>query len=206
VELGARTGTAGLHVVVLAAGKATRFGSPKLLVEVGGFPMIVRATRAAMAVAGRDAVTVVLGAEAAPIAALVRRESVAVAFNPHFGEGIASSIRAGVAQLPPGTSAVLIVLADQVAVTSDDLLQLVAHWKRQSSRIVAARYRGTTGAPAIFPADLFPELVGLTGDRGARTLLTTHAARVVAVPMPSAAVDIDTPADVASGSSHAAAE
>lgn len=206
MELRARTATSGLHVVVLAAGKATRFGSPKLLVEVGGFPMIVRATRTAMALAGRESVTVVLGAEAAPLAALVRRESVAVVFNPHFGEGIASSIRTGVAQVPAGTSAVMILLADQVAVTADDLLQLVAHWKEQPSRIVAARYRGTAGAPAIFPADVFPELVGLTGDRGARTLLSKHAARVIAVPMPSAAVDVDTPADVAGGSSHAAAE
>lgn len=206
MDLPARTANTGLQVVVLAAGKATRFGTPKLLVEVGGVPMVVRATRTAMSVAGREAVTVVLGAGAAQVAALLQRESVTVAFNPHFDEGIASSIRTGVAQVPAGTRAVMILLADQVAVTSDDLLQLVAHWIEQPSRIVAARYRGTTGAPAIFPAGLFTELVGLTGDRGARTLLSTYADRVVAVPMPSAAVDVDTPADVPTGDSHAVAE
>lgn len=206
MDLPTRTANTGLHVIVLAAGKATRFGAPKLLVEVGAVPMIVRATRVAMAVAGHGAVTVVLGAEAAQIAVLVSREPVNVVFNPHFDEGIASSIRTGVAQVPAGTSAVMILLADQVAVTGDDLRQLVAHWIEQPSRIVAARYRGTTGAPAIFPADLFAELVGLTGDRGARTLLSIYADRVVAVPMPSAAVDVDTPADVATGDSHAVAE
>jgi len=206
VELRMRTADAGLHVVVLAAGQASRYGSPKLLVEVGGIPMIVRAARTAMAVAGREAVTVVLGADAAQIGDLLRPESVAMVVNPDFGEGIASSIRIGVAQLPAATSAAMILLADQVAVTGDDLLQLVAHWQRQPGRIVAARYGGTTGAPAIFPADLFPELARLTGDRGARTLLSAHADRVVAVAMPSAAIDVDTPADVVAGSSQATAE
>lgn len=206
MELPAPTAIAGLHVIVLAAGNATRFGSPKLLVEVGGIPMIVRATRTAAAVAGREAVTVVLGAQAAQSATLVSREPVNVVFNPHFDEGIATSIRAGVAQVPAGTSAVMILLADQVAVTDDDLRRLVAHWIEHPGRIVAARYRGTTGAPAIFPAAFFPVLVGLTGDRGARTLLALHADRVVAVSMPSAAIDVDTPADVTAVGSHAAAE
>lgn len=200
------TADAGLHVIVLAAGKASRYGSPKLLVDVGGIPMIVRAARTAMAVAGREAVTVVLGADAVQIEDLLRREPVAMTFNPHFDEGIGSSIRAGVAQVPAGTSAAMILLADQVAVTGDELLQLVAHWQERPDRIVAARYRGTTGAPAIFPADLFPELAGLTGDRGARTLLSAHADRVVAVAIPSAAIDVDTPADVVTDRSQATAE
>ena len=90
-----------------------------------------------------------------------------------------------------------IALADQVAVTADDLRRLVTRWEQRPDRIVAAQYAGTTGVPAIFPVDLFGELAELQGDRGARALLSRYADRVVAVPMPSAAQDVDTPADFA---------
>lgn len=196
----------GLHVIVLAAGRASRYGSPKLLAHVEGSPMLARAIRTAVAVAGRDAVTVVLGDRAGQLEPLVRTESAAAAVNPHFDEGIGSSIRTGLASIPAGTPAVMILLADQVAVTADDLRRLMARWTRQPDRIVAARYGGTTGAPAIFPSDLFPALAALEGDLGARTVLSSHVDRVVAVRMPTAAIDVDTPADLATRASHTTPE
>ncbi len=117
-----------------------------------------------------------------------------VAFNPDHAQGIASSIRVGLAQAPFDARGVLIALADQVAVTVDDLRQLVARWEQQPDRIVAAQYADTIGVPAIFPADLFRELAELQGDRGARVLLSRYPERVIGVPMPSARRDIDTPA------------
>jgi molybdenum cofactor cytidylyltransferase len=90
----------------------------------------------------------------------------------------------------------LIALADQVAVTADDLRLLVARWEQQPDRIVAALYDDTIGVPAIFPADLFRELAELQGDRGARVVLLRYPERVIGVPMPSAAQDIDTPGDL----------
>jgi molybdenum cofactor cytidylyltransferase len=187
------------HVILLAAGSSSRFGSAKQLADVDGRPMLARAVDTVIALAGRDAVTVVLGANAARLEPLVRQSSAAVAINPDYAEGIASSIRTGLSQIPAGVRGVLIVLADQVAVTVDDLRGLVARWNREPDRIVAARYDETIGAPAIFPADLFPELAALQGDRGARALLSRHPERVVAVPMPSAAIDVDTPADLDAG-------
>ena len=91
----------------------------------------------------------------------------------------------------------MITLADQVAVTADDLRQLVSRWEQHPDRIVAAQYDDTIGVPAIFPADLFRELAELQGDRGARVLLSRYPERVIGVPMPSAAQDIDTPGDLA---------
>jgi molybdenum cofactor cytidylyltransferase len=143
-------------------------------------------------------VTVVLGAHAELLAPLVRAASARVATNPDHAQGMAGSIRAGLAQAPPDTRGVLITLADQVAVTADDLRALVARWEQQPDRIAAAEYAGTLGAPVIFPSDLFDELAQLQGDRGARALLSRHPGRVVGVPMPSAALDIDTPADIPS--------
>jgi molybdenum cofactor cytidylyltransferase len=186
-----------LHVVLLAAGSSSRFGSPKQLAAVGGRPMLVRVLDALLELEGRDAIAVVLGANADRLGPLVRHESVNVVLNPDYAQGMAGSIRAGLAAAPADSRGVLIALADQVAVTSDDLRQLVMCWQQRPDRIVAAQYTGTTGAPAIFPSELFGELAALQGDRGARALLSLHADRVVAVPMPSAALDVDTPADLA---------
>jgi molybdenum cofactor cytidylyltransferase len=183
--------------VLLAAGSSSRFGSPKQLAAVGGRPMLVRVLDALLELEGRDAIAVVLGANADRLGPLVRHESVNVVLNPDYAQGMAGSIRAGLAAAPADSRGVLIALADQVAVTSDDLRQLVICWQQRPDRIVAAQYTGTTGAPAIFPSELFGELAALQGDRGARALLSLHADRVVAVPMPSAALDVDTPADLA---------
>ena len=189
--------TDALHVIVLAAGSSTRFGSPKQLADIGGRPMLALALDRATELAGRHAVTVVLGAGYALLVPFVQAASVACAINLDFAEGIAGSIRTGLENVPVGTRGALITLADQVAVTVEDLRQLVARWEQQPDRIVAAQYAGTTGVPAIFPSDLFRELAELQGDRGARAVLMRHPERVISVPMPAAAQDIDTLADLA---------
>src|SRR5437660_11402057 len=114
----------------------------------------------------------------------------------HVGrEGLASSIRAGVARIPPACTGVLLLLADQAAVTAEDLRRLAGTWRKQPQYIAAALYAGTSGVPAIFPRSAFRDLAELRGDVGARVLLRRSADRVVRVPMPSAAPDVDTPED-----------
>jgi len=190
------TAASNLHVMLLAAGSSSRFGSPKQLADIAGRPMLARVLDTMSQLERRHAVTVVLGANAERLEPLVRAASARVAFNPDHASGLASSIRVGLAQAPVDARGVLIALADQVAVTADDLRQLVALWEQQPDHIVAAQYAGTTGVPAIFPVDLFRELAELQGDRGARAVLARHPERVIGVPMPSAAQDIDTPADL----------
>jgi xanthine/CO dehydrogenase XdhC/CoxF family maturation factor/CTP:molybdopterin cytidylyltransferase MocA len=190
------TAASSLHVMLLAAGSSSRFGSPKQLADIAGRPMLARTLDAVLQLQRRHAVTVVLGAHAKLLEPLVSKASANTAFNPDHAQGLASSIRVGLAQAPFDARGALIALADQVAVTADDLRQLVSRWEQQPDRIVAAQYAGKVGVPAIFPADLFQELKELQGDRGARTVLSRHAERVIGVPMPSAALDIDTPADV----------
>lgn len=185
----------GLHAIVLAAGASSRFGSAKQLVRVGGRPLLHAAVARAADVAG-TAVTVVLGARAAELTPLLTHSAASVVINRSWREGIASSIRAGVARLPPSCNAVLLLLVDQAAVTGEDLKRLVGAWRRQPEHIVAARYGTTTGVPAIFPRSSFSDLQALRGDMGARALLQRNPDRVVRVPMPSAALDIDTPEDL----------
>ena len=185
----------GLHAIVLAAGASTRFGSAKQLVRVAGRPLLHTAVARAADVAGA-AVTVVLGAHAAELTPLLTHSQALMVINRDWREGLASSIRAGVARLPPTCNAVLLTLVDQAAVTAEDLKRLVGAWRRQPDYIVAARYGMTTGVPAIFPRSAFAELTALRGDVGARAVLQRNPDRVVRVPMASAALDIDTPEDL----------
>jgi molybdenum cofactor cytidylyltransferase len=187
----------GLYAIVLAAGAATRFGSAKQLVRISGRPLLHNTVSRAVEVAGA-ATIVVLGAYAAELALLLSHTPASVVINRDWREGIASSIRSGVARLPATCTGVMIVLADQAAVTAQDLQRLVSAWKRQPEYVAAALYSGSTGVPAIFPRARFAELCELRGDMGARMLLHRNPDRVVRVPMDSAALDIDTPEDLLS--------
>jgi molybdenum cofactor cytidylyltransferase len=187
--------TPSVHVVVLAAGASTRFGSPKQLVRVNGRPLLHLAVSRAVEVAGQ-AVTVVLGANAAALAPLLRHTPAAVVINRDWAEGMGSSVRVGISRVPAAADAALLMLADQPAVTAEDLRRLVATWRRQPQCLVAAHYAGTVGVPAIFPREDFTALCALRGDAGARALLKRGGDRLVRVALQSAAIDIDTPEDL----------
>jgi molybdenum cofactor cytidylyltransferase len=182
---------------VLAAGAASRFGSPKQLARISGRPLLHNTVSNAVEITGA-ATMVVLGAYAAELAPLLGHTPASVLINREWHEGIGSSIRRGIAALPSACTAVMIVLADQAAITTQDLQRLVSAWKRQPEYVAAALYSGSTGVPAIFPRSRFAELSQLRGDIGARRLLQRNPDRVVRVPMDSAALDIDTPEDLLS--------
>jgi len=186
---------AGLHAAILAAGAGSRFGGVKQLVRLRGEPVLHELVASAGFVAGQS-VTVVLGAHAREIAPALRQRAVSVAVNRGWQEGIASSVRAAVHAAPPGSAALLLLLADQVAVTADDLRRLHASWKRHPVLIAAALYHGAPGLPAIFPRWAFTDLLTLRGDRDPRSVLRRNIDRVVRVPMSNAGIDLDTPEDL----------
>ena len=184
-----------LHAAILAAGPATRFGGIKPLVRLRGEPVLHELATNAAFVAGQS-VTVVIGAYASEIAPSLRQRSVSIALNRGWEEGIASSIRVAVNSAPPGSGALLLMLADQVSVTADDLRRLCAVWRRHPVLVAAALYGGAPGLPAIFPRWAFSDLLELRGDCDASRILRRNADRLVRVPMPNAGVPLDTPEDL----------
>jgi CTP:molybdopterin cytidylyltransferase MocA len=116
--------------------------------------------------------------------------------NAQWREGLASSIRAGIGQLPASCTAAMLLVADQPAVTAEDLSRLTEAWQDDPQRVVAARYLGVLGVPCIFPRAAFFELSQLRDDVGARALLRRNAEAITAVRMPNAAIDIDRPVDL----------
>ena len=135
--------TQSLQVIVLAAGASSRLGQPKQLVKLGGRPVLHSVVSNAVAVAGH-AVTVVLGAHAQELTRLLAHSTASVVVNRHWEEGLASSLRYGIASLPSTCSAALVMLGDQVAVTADDLKRLVNAWKGHDTVI----------APIVMPGPM----------------------------------------------------
>jgi CTP:molybdopterin cytidylyltransferase MocA len=186
-------------LVILAAGESARMGTPKQLLPLDGQPLLVRAVDAALASAAWP-VVVVLGAHAEKIKPALARLPVLVVENPAWSEGMASSLRLGVATLQQFSrqlDAALVALCDQPAFSSDTIARLVAAHRATGRGIVAARYAGRNAAPALFLREHFPALTALTGESGARTLLNDSPDRVTPVDLPSLALDLDTPADYA---------
>jgi len=154
-----------LVALVLAAGASRRLGYPKQGVVYEGETLLARATR--------------LASEVADEVIVVTREN-----NPEAEEGMASSIRAGVA-LAGSNARILITLCDQPRVTASHLRALIA----VDAPIVASGYAGIAGVPAVFAPELIPELLALRGDVGAKAIIERHGA--VVVPFEDAAFDVD---------------
>jgi molybdenum cofactor cytidylyltransferase len=183
-----------LGAMILAAGASRRMGRPKALLEIGGRALVVRAAEAALA-APVWPVVVVLGAEAGKIRPVLARLPVLIVENPAWAEGMASSLRTGLAtlrQFSRHLDGALVALCDQPAFSAGTIAQLAAARAETGRSIAAARYGGRCGAPALFGREHFAALAALTGDEGARLLLNGDPARVAAVDLPELAADLDT--------------
>lgn len=181
-----------IAAVVLAAGLSRRMGQAKLLMPVGG-RAIVRYVVESVLAGGVDSVWVVTGPDVEPIEAALAGLEVQIAVNPAPEEGQASSLRAGIAALPASVDAVLIALGDQPSLAPSIIPALLAARRTSPKLIVAPRYRDGQGNPVLFKRAIFPELLRLTGDQGARPIIQQEPARVewveLDLPMPP---DVDT--------------
>jgi len=193
--------------VVLAAGSASRMGRLKQLVPYGPRTLVQHSVQQAID-AGFGPVIVVVGAEADAVRAAVAAQPVEIAENRQWQRGMGSSLAAGVQQLqalPGHSAAVAILLADQPLVASHHLKEMRRLLYTGTAPIVAAQYNDTLGVPAVFKRELFVTLASLPPDAGARHVLRDSGFAVTPYPLPEAAMDIDTPEDLAALSASSAA-
>ncbi len=169
--------TARVAGVILAAGQASRLGAAKQLLPIGGRPLLAHALDAARR-AGLAPIVLVLGHEADAIIRHVDHAGTEVVRNPDYAQGQSTSVRAGVAALPPDVDAVIFLLGDQPGVDPDVLRRLVAARAEERASIAQPRYAEGPGNPVLFGREWFPALLALTGDAGARPLLAAHRAAV----------------------------
>ncbi len=191
-------GTPNVAALVLAAGQSSRMGGTnKLLAEVDGVPLALRAANAALA-SKAASVTVVLGHEAEKIEALLAGRKVNFVRNPDYAEGMSTSLRAGLAALPAEAGAAVVLLADMPGVSAAHVDRLIEAYDAQRPAIVVPRRNGRRGNPVLWPRAFFAAMQQVTGDRGARGVLEANAAHILYVDMDDDAIhaDVDTPADL----------
>lgn len=186
-----------IGLIILAAGAATRMGRPKQLLSYQGRSLILHAVEVALASLCQP-IIVVLGAYVEQIKPELMPKAVQVVENSQWQEGMSSSIRAGISMLLKTNSkldAVIISLADQPLVSPQIFNQLIQSYQETQKVIIASKYNETTGVPALFSNALFPELMQLEGDKGAKALIQKYIDTGLILLIPEAAIDIDTPDD-----------
>jgi len=191
-------GDARVGIVLLAAGRGSRFGdeAPKTLARLGRRPLVTHAVAAATT-SGLRPVVVVVGYQAAEVAAAAGALAEIVE-NPDWESGMSTSLRAGLAAVIADTTvtAVAVALADQPRIGAEAYRRLAAA-HREGAELAVATYGGKRGHPVLIGRSHFEEAMRMTGDEGARSLLAAHD--VVEVPCDGTgdAADVDTRADLA---------
>ncbi len=186
-----------IAAVILAAGRSTRMGRPKLVLEIAGRTVLqhvvghVRQSRC-------DPILVVVGDEADRVARDVRGPGVEIVVNERYREGMGTSIAAGLSALPPECEAAIILLGDQPRVTAATIDALIDAHRTTGKPLIASRYGAVTGAPTLIGRAMFDEARRLSGDVGGRWLMDRHPGLVGEVALaPDLAADLDTPEEFA---------
>ncbi|NEA23140.1 nucleotidyltransferase family protein [Actinomadura bangladeshensis] len=177
--------------LLLAAGEGSRLGRPKATLELDGERLVDRGVRT-LRDGGCSPVLVVAGAAQIEVIGAV------VVPNPDWRDGMGSSLRAGLAALPPACPAVVIALVDQPLVTPAAVARLIAAYGAGAG-IAVATYGGARRNPVLLRAEHFAGVAeAATGDQGARGYLRAHPDLITPVPCDDVAApdDIDTPGDL----------
>lgn len=184
--------------LVLGAGASTRLGEPKQLLPYRGTTLLEWVVGQARRAEGIDEVVVVLGRAADEVRKRVDFGGAKVVDNPVFGEGCASSYRAGIGAIDSKSDAIMILLGDQPGVGPEIIDRVAKVFRQGSDQIVLASYQGRKGHPMLFARPLFDKLVELHGDKAAWKLVDANPDLLglaeLDIPYPE---DINTPEDVA---------
>ncbi|RIH81031.1 nucleotidyltransferase family protein [Meiothermus hypogaeus] len=178
-----------IDAIVLSAGRASRFGVPKFLLPAGqGHILLTRVLEHALRVAdGR--IAVVLGREARVARFALQRwlatqpgdlaSRVFAVLNRHYRYGQSTSLKAGMRALADAQG-VLVFLADMPAQEPEKLTQLkrAIHHRDPQKLAVVASEQGQMRPPVFLSRQLFPEVLKLKGDQGARAVLNAHQEKI----------------------------
>ena len=187
--------------IVLAAGRATRFGSTKVLAPLDGRPVLAHVLER-IAEAGIGDLVVVLGDDAAALERAIEWPVAARrVVNPDPSRGLASSLVLGVVAARSGAGpaepdALLIALGDQPRLSPAVITRLVAALDGPHPFVVPRYDDGANPNPVLVARAGFELVEQTTGDRGLGPLLAARPELVLEVPVPGANPDVDTPDDL----------
>ncbi len=183
--------------LMLAAGQSRRMGPTiKLLADLDGKPMLRHSLETLLA-ADIQGVTVVTGHEAPQVRDVVKDLPVRFANSPAYASGLSETVKSGIAALPEDADGVLICLGDMPRLTVETLNRLIAAFDPIEGRAICVPvHRGKRGNPVLFGRRFFAEIMELSGDTGAKSLIGAYEDQVAEVPVddPGILLDLDTPA------------
>ena len=182
-----------IPILILAAGQSTRMlGRDKLLEQIDGIPLLRQ--RALAALNASDQVFVTLPGTDHPRHQTIHDLPVTIVAVPDAATGMAASLRRGVAALPD-CNHFMVLLADLPEVTSADIAVMMAQINGTHLIFRGTSSDGSPGHPLIFHAILRPLFATLTGDKGAKDIISSHPTKLIALPGQHATRDLDTPDD-----------
>jgi len=191
-----------IAAIILAAGESSRLGQPKQLIQFQSKTLVRRVVDAASE-AGCQPILVVLGSETETelvqgISSEFKNTGATIIGNPNWKGGIGTSIRTGVQHLieiAPGVEATVLLACDQPFVDRAVIEGLITLHHETRKPIVAARYAGTLGVPALFDRSRLQDLLGLDDSAGAKSIILSNRDQVAEFPFPEGEIDIDTAED-----------
>jgi molybdenum cofactor cytidylyltransferase len=183
-----------IAVIILAAGRSARLGSPKQLLSYRGKTLLQHSIDTALE-SQASPVIVVLGSGKETIEKELDLTQIYILENTSWESGMASSISCGINNLQiitPESEAVILMVCDQPYVNATLLNDLINKHKESGQSIVASSYDDTLGTPALFHKSLFSELSALQGESGAKSLLKKYNLQTGSVSFNQGSIDIDT--------------
>lgn len=187
----------GVSSILLAAGAGSRFGGGKLLAQFSGRALI-EAALSELRRAPVDEIIVVVGAEWERLRSISTAYETRIVENPDWAEGMSTSVRAGLRSCAPDARAAVVSLADQPLVGSEAVARLVLTFEG-GAEVAVATYGGEPRNPVLFARRVWPLLLReMSGDRGARAVLSRYPELVTEVPCDDVAdpADVDTVEDL----------
>jgi molybdenum cofactor cytidylyltransferase len=182
-----------VEAVILAAGRSTRMGANKLIAPLWGKPVIAHIVDQ-IASAGLPPPLVVLGHEPELVRDALRGRACRFVDAPGYRQGLSQSLRSGIEAVSPAAGAAIICLADMPLIRAELLRSLAA--RASETAILVPRFAGHSGNPVLWGRAWFPRLTKLSGDVGAKALISELGDRVGYIDCEDdgICVDVDTPA------------
>lgn len=187
-----------IAILVLAAGKSSRMQSIKQLEKIDNKTLLdISLTKAKQLTTAT--IFCVLGANSKKIQQEISTKDVPFIENKNYENGLSSSIVAGVHHLKKSTvnyDGVFILLADQPAITTSYLKDMISIFQKNPTKIIASKYDSTFGVPALFSKKYFDALLGIEFDKGAKEFINLHKKEVLCSKLETNFSDIDTKEDL----------
>ena len=184
-----------IHAVLLAAGRSKRMGrNNKLLLDVHGIPL-VRKSAINILNSNVASMTVVTGFDEDKIVDALSGLNVNFVKNVNFREGLSSSLKAGLANITPSPSAVIICLADMPKIQPQHINRIIENFDPlRGWEICIPTNNGKRGNPVLIGSRFFPHILETSGDFGAKQVMKHHPDKIVEVEIgtPDIHFDIDT--------------